>query len=568
MAPCAVWSLAGGKGGAGRTLLTANLAIQLARSDRRVVVIDLDLQLGQLHAALGFSRVRRGIAALLAGETRLAEAAIETSIPNLRLIGGLQGPRPLEDAAPLLALVRQGLGDLDAEVAILDCGSGRSRTLFETFAMGNLGIVVATPEPPALEAAALFVEAHLRACFERALPEDTRRALGDLLAAEGVSPERLPFRDLMIRLGALDPKARGLVASEAGRTRLELVLNMVRDEHDEEAGAALAGALRKGLGIPLPTAGLIENDPSVVLAVAKRRPLSQQFPNTPATRGIGRAAARLLAAGAVTGRSELPEWENLEQVDHYRVLEITPKASSKEIQSAYHVLRRAFDQESTPLAALVATETLRAVMTRVEDAYRTLIFLESRVAYDRQLVDSGRLAADQIRGLHGGLGTVVGAPRQGAAAVARPAPAPVSPKAEADPVPPAPAATPEAAAPPLITAGTEGTATTALPGSQEPISAPIAPLTGEALRALRLRLGQTLEAIAARTKIRVAHLQAIEEERFDQLPPPVFLRGFVREFAACLGLAPEETVRALLERREAHAAAADGGTAPPSRRTA
>jgi len=556
MGTCAVWALAGGKGGAGRTLLTANLAIQLARSDRRVVVIDLDLQCGQLHAALGFARVRRGLPALLAGETRLAEAAVETSVPNLRLVGGLQGPRPPEDAASLLALVRQGLGDLDAEVAILDCGSGRSRTLFEAFAMGDLGIVVATPEPPALEAAALFVESHLRSCFDRALPEDTRRALGDLLATEGVSPDRLPFRDLMIRLGALDAKARGLVASETGRTRLELVLNMVRDEHDEEAGAALAGALRKGLGVPLPTAGLIEHDPSVVLAVAKRRPLSQQFPNTPATRGIGRAAARLLAAGASTGRSELPEWEDLEQVDHYRVLEIPPKASSKEIQSAYHVLRRAFDQESTPLSPLVAPETLRAIMTRVEDAYRTLIFLESRVAYDRQLVDSGRLAADQIRGLHGGMAHAPGAPRQGAAAAGRPVPAPAPPAGAVDTTPAAPAA------------GREAVAAGASTASQGPDAAHIAPLTGEALRALRLRLGQTLETIAARTKIRVAHLQAIEEERFDRLPPPVFLRGFVREFAACLGLPPDETARALLQRREAHAAAAEDAAAPPTRRTA
>lgn len=544
MATCAIWALAGGKGGAGRTLLAANLAIQLARTDRRVVVIDLDLQCAQLHTALGFTRVRRGLPALLAGETRLAETAIETSIPNLRLIGGLQGPRPPEDATSLLALVRQGLGELDAEVAILDCGSGRSRMLYEAFAMGDLGIVVATPEPPALESAALFVESHLRSCFDRALPEDTRRALGDLLATEGVSPDRLPFRDLMIRLGALDAKARGLVASETGRTRLELVLNMVRDEHDEEAGAALAGALRKGLGVPLPTAGLIEHDPSVVLAVAKRRPLSQQFPNTPATRGISRAATRLLAAGATTGRSDLPEWEDLEQVDHYRVLEISPKASSKEIQSAYHVLRRAFDPESTPLTALVAPETLRAIMTRVEDAYRTLIFLESRVAYDRQMVDSGRLAADQIRGLHGGLGPAPGAPRQAAPAAAA-----------VDTTPAAPVARHE-------------TVADAAPAAAQGPDVPIAPLTGEALRALRLRLGLTLESIAARTKIRTAHLQAIEEERFDRLPPPVFLRGFVREFAACLGLPPDETARALLQRRDAHLAAAEDAIAPPTRRTA
>jgi flagellar biosynthesis protein FlhG len=551
-----VWALAGGKGGAGRTLLAANLAIQVARSDRRVVAIDCDMQGAQLHTALGFTRLRRSLGALTAGETRLAGTAVETSIPNLRLVGGLQGPRPPDDPASLLALVRQGLGDLEADVVILDCGSGRSGAVLEAFAMADLGLVVATPEPPALEAAILFVESHLRACFHRALPEDMRRALAELLSTDGLELERLPFRDLMQRLGGLDARARGLVASEAGRTRLELMLNMVRDEHDEEAAGALAGAARKALGVPIPIAGLVEHDPSVVLAVAKRRPLSQQFPNTPATRGIGRAAARLLAAGSAGGGSDVPEWEDLDKVDHYRVLDIPPKASSKEIQSAYHVLRRAFDQESTPLSPLVAADTLRAIMTRVEDAYRTLIFLESRVAYDRQLVDSGQLAADQIRGLHGGLAAVPGAPRQAATAAGVTAAAQEAsggathPGDETHP--------PEAADAPAGAAGPESPAATAT----------VTPLTGAALRAERLRLGQALEAIAARTKIRLAYLQAIEEERFDLLPPPVFLRGFVREFAACLGLPADETARAILERRAGQAGSPDAGAPPATRRTA
>jgi flagellar biosynthesis protein FlhG len=97
------------------------------------------------------------------------------------------------------------------------------------------------------------------------------------------------------------------------------------------------------------------------------------------------------------------------------------------------------------------------------------------------------------------------------------------------------------------------------PGPAAAEVTPAAPGSGAALRAERLRLGQTLEAIASRTKIRQAYLQAIEEDRFDALPPPVFLRGFVREFAACLGLAGDETARAYLLARER----AQGLTAPP-----
>lgn len=46
-------------------------------------------------------------------------------------------------------------------------------------------------------------------------------------------------------------------------------------------------------------------------------------------------------------------------------------------------------------------------------------------------------------------------------------------------------------------------------------------------KALRL----SLQDVAARTKVRSSLLQSIEEQRFDFLPAPVYLRGFLREFA-------------------------------------
>lgn len=579
MAPASVWTLAGGKGGAGRTLLAANLGIQLARAGRRVVLMDLDLQCGQLHAALGFARVKRGLTGLLAGTESLAAAAVETSIPNLRLVAGLYGARPPRDPEALVAQVRAGLPEIDADVVIADCGSGRAPEVLDAFSLGGLGILATTAEPQALEAAVLFAEAHLRRCLDRALPDDTRRAIDDLLAADGLSASRLPFRDLMIRIAALDARVRGAVAREAGAIRLELILNLVRDEADEEAGAVLASAFRKGLGLPLPIAGLVPHDPSVALAVAKRRPLSQQFPNTPATRGIARAAERLLIATAPDARAELMEWEELAALDHYRVLEVPAKASPKEIQVAYHILRRALDPDTTPLAPMVAAEALRSTLDRIEDAYRTLIFLESRVAYDRQRVEIGCTSADQVRGLHGG---VAAGPAEIPAAAETVSAAPAASEERAPHAPetaPGPGswatAVPEdtrAAGPagdpsPAANAGREpATANLAAPAASlpDPVRAPATadepaapdlppqpvPLTGAGFAAERARVGLTLEGIAARTKIRVTYLKAIEEERFDRLPPPVFLRGFIREFASCLGLPADEAARAILARRE------------------
>lgn len=51
-----------------------------------------------------------------------------------------------------------------------------------------------------------------------------------------------------------------------------------------------------------------------------------------------------------------------------------------------------------------------------------------------------------------------------------------------------------------------------------------------------------LHEIADRTKISLRYLQAMEQDRFDLLPAPVFARGFLREYAKYVGLSPDEVV--------------------------
>lgn len=70
---------------------------------------------------------------------------------------------------------------------------------------------------------------------------------------------------------------------------------------------------------------------------------------------------------------------------------------------------------------------------------------------------------------------------------------------------------------------------------------------GEQLRQAREARNMTLQDIAAATKIGARTLQALEEERFEQLPGGIFNKGFVRSYARCVGLDEEKAVRAYLE---------------------
>jgi transcriptional regulator with XRE-family HTH domain len=66
---------------------------------------------------------------------------------------------------------------------------------------------------------------------------------------------------------------------------------------------------------------------------------------------------------------------------------------------------------------------------------------------------------------------------------------------------------------------------------------------GVYLRSLREEQGKTLEEIAENTKIAVANLDLLERDRYDLLPPRVFVRGFIRSYVQELGVSPEETLK-------------------------
>ena len=69
---------------------------------------------------------------------------------------------------------------------------------------------------------------------------------------------------------------------------------------------------------------------------------------------------------------------------------------------------------------------------------------------------------------------------------------------------------------------------------------------GERLREARERQKVSLHAIAEKTNISVRFLDAIEKNQFEKLPGGIFTRGFIRSYAAQVGLDPDGTVAQFL----------------------
>jgi cytoskeleton protein RodZ len=87
---------------------------------------------------------------------------------------------------------------------------------------------------------------------------------------------------------------------------------------------------------------------------------------------------------------------------------------------------------------------------------------------------------------------------------------------------------------------------------------------GAWLRTQREARGVSIQAIAETSKISLRYLEAMEGDRFDVLPAPVFVRGFLREYARVVGLDADEVVNFyLLAQPSTTERAVEARVAPP-----
>ncbi|MFP4560004.1 MAG: RodZ domain-containing protein [Thiohalorhabdus sp.] len=78
---------------------------------------------------------------------------------------------------------------------------------------------------------------------------------------------------------------------------------------------------------------------------------------------------------------------------------------------------------------------------------------------------------------------------------------------------------------------------------------------GEQLRRAREAAGWTQANMAEELRLTVEHIQALESEDFSRLPGAAYIRGYLRSYAAIVGLSPDSVIQAFEARQS-------GGDAP------
>lgn len=78
------------------------------------------------------------------------------------------------------------------------------------------------------------------------------------------------------------------------------------------------------------------------------------------------------------------------------------------------------------------------------------------------------------------------------------------------------------------------------------------PSFGQMLRAARLEAELDLDEVAKETKISMHTLALVEQENHDRLPAEVFVRGFLKAYARCVGVDPAQVLESYTASLEVH----------------
>ncbi|SEK48451.1 flagellar biosynthesis protein FlhG [Colwellia chukchiensis] len=146
-----VIAVSGGKGGVGKTNVTLNTAISLAKLGKRVLVLDADLGLANVDVMLGL-RVQRNLSHVLSGECELDDIIIDGPA-GINIIPATSGTQSMVDLTPAehAGLIR-AFSDMQKQfdILIVDTAAGISDMVLSFCRASQDVLLVVCDEPTSI----------------------------------------------------------------------------------------------------------------------------------------------------------------------------------------------------------------------------------------------------------------------------------------------------------------------------------------------------------------------------------------------------------------------------------
>ncbi len=298
-----IWTVGGGKGGSGKSFITANIGICLAQLGVKVVIVDADLGGANLHTFFGVLPPDRSLSDFLQKRIpHLHQVLIPTSISNLQLLSGAQDLLNAADAKTLQKRkLLRSIQHLDGDYILVDLGAGNALNVLDFFLLSDGGILVVTPEPTSIENAYRFLKSAFYRRLKGSVSSPARILLDEAMDRKNALGIRNPC-DLIEAVRRVSDEDATRVAGEIENFHPNLILNQVRTKKDIEVGFSIRSACKKYFGIQLRYLGYVVYDQDVGNSIRKKRPLVLDNPCSKAAQCVAEIALKLANRQQMTFR--------------------------------------------------------------------------------------------------------------------------------------------------------------------------------------------------------------------------------------------------------------------------
>ncbi len=138
-------TVASGKGGVGKTTISANLGVALAQFGKDVTILDADIEMANLELLFGLEGMKTTLHQVLAGQAPPSEA-MYVGPAGVKIIPAGVSLEGLRDADPdVLESVLEELME-QTEILILDSPAGLGKSAVTSLAVGQELLLITNPE--------------------------------------------------------------------------------------------------------------------------------------------------------------------------------------------------------------------------------------------------------------------------------------------------------------------------------------------------------------------------------------------------------------------------------------
>jgi flagellar biosynthesis protein FlhG len=302
----AVIAVGGGKGGIGKSIVSANLAATISQFGYRVLVVDLDLGCSNLHSHFGVTMPKKNLADfVLSQRLGFRDIMLPASIPGVAFVAGGKEEvwseyleRPGEHLAPLWQAIVASRVQSKVDVVILDLGAGTHRHTMDFFSVAHLGLVTVLPEPTSIENAYVFFKMALwnlidnigRRSGQPEVSQDIKAALQSMVGGSLSTGYSSSFRELQLSYPQFIQDLQRTMQARC----LGVLVNQARDQADIDLGISMEHVCQKYFGFPAKSVGYLNYDEAVLKSLKNRRLLVSEFPHSMIDKRLSVAAAQSL----------------------------------------------------------------------------------------------------------------------------------------------------------------------------------------------------------------------------------------------------------------------------------